>query len=136
MAEALVVERVAVRPGRLSLLVRVSEGYPHYATPQLAAYVSEHYPALAYHTCVNEVGPTFGAVMPTTSLPHLLEHLIIDEQVNDPETPSNAALLGTTEWRDERAGLARIEVNFSDDFVALRALRSALAFLNRGMEGN
>ena len=31
---------------------------------------------------------------------------------------------------DERAGLARVEVNFADDLIALRAVNDALAYLN------
>lgn len=143
----------------------------------------------------NPDSPTFAAVIGNTSLPHVLEHLIIDEQVRDAETsrpnsarseserlavpappaapfpparaPSFSALsnptspapapsdpiparpapipsvapftdvtfVGTTEWLDEAAGLARVEVNFTDDLVALRALRSALAFLNEVLDG-
>lgn len=119
---------------------------------------------LAYHTCVhgddpaaNPDNPTFGAVIENTSLPHVLEHLIIDEQVRNAETPrpnsapvtpsdpaalapspapfTDATFVGTTEWLDEAAGLARVEVNFTDDLVALRALRSALAFLNGILDG-
>ena len=68
-----------------------------------------------------------------TSVPHLLEHLVIHGQVFDSATPSNAALVGTTEWLDEANGLARIEVNYADDLAALSALKTALAFLNERM---
>ncbi len=39
----------------------------------------------------------------------------------------------TTEWTDEAAGRARIEVSFLDDLVALRAFRDAIAFLGDAM---
>lgn len=136
MSDALVLERVVVKPGRLSILVRVAPGVSRETDEALAAYVRRHYPALPHHTCVNGEACVFGPVMARTSIAHLLEHLIIDEQVADPRTPRGISLLGTTEWLDERAGLARVEVNFSDDLVALRALRTALAFLNKGLEGH
>ena len=79
--------------------------------------------------------PAFGDVMRETSVPHLLEHIIIDEQVRDESTPPHAVLVGTTAWLDEREGRARIEVNFTDDLVALRALREAVVFVNEGMVG-
>lgn len=136
MSDALVLERVAVKPGRLSIIVRLASWCPRFTDEALVSYVLAVHPALPHHACVNGEGPTFGAVVSHTSIAHLLEHLIIDEQVADPRTPRDVALLGTTEWTDERAGLARIEVNFSDDLVALQALRTALAFLNKGLEGH
>lgn len=40
---------------------------------------------------------------------------------------------GTTAWLDEAVGLARVEVSFTDDLVALRAFRDATDFLNRAV---
>ena len=45
----------------------------------------------------------------------------------------HAVFVGTTEWTDEAAGRARIEVSFLDDLVALRAFRDAIAFLGDAM---
>ena len=36
-----------------------------------------------------------------------------------------------SEWLDEAAGIARIDVSFADDLVALRAMRDSVAFLNK-----
>ena len=81
---------------------------------------------------MNDEGDTFAAVMDHTSIPHLLEHLVIDLQTQAAQEVSdeNAVFVGTTEWIDEFAGRARIEVSFTDDLVALRAFRDATAFLN------
>ena len=43
---------------------------------------------------------------------------------------SNASIVGTSEWLDESAGIARIDVSFADDHIALRALRDAVATMN------
>lgn len=129
------VERVAVSEGRLSILVRLAPDAPRNVESQLLQAALAKYPSLPFHSCVNDRGPAFGDVMCETSVPHLLEHIIIDEQVRDEGTPPHAVLVGTTAWLDEREGRARIEVNFTDDLVALRALREAVAFVNEGMVG-
>ena len=61
-----------------------------------------------------------------------MEHLVIDLQTRaEFETAANGlTYIGTTEWLDEAQGKARIEVNFADDLVALRAFRDAANFLN------
>lgn len=131
--EALTVERIIVTKGRLSVLVRMNPNAPRCVTPGLLQTVLERHPTLPAHACVNDVGSTFAAVMAETSIPHLLEHVIIDAQVRDERTPCGVSLVGTTEWLDERQGLARVEVSFTDDLVALRALRSALSFINEAL---
>ena len=101
-------------------------------TPQLAAYVLQAFPLIAQHACVNEKGNTFDLVIEDTPLPHLMEHLVIDLQMRaEFEAAANGlTYIGTTEWLDEAQGKARIEVNFADDLVALRAFRDAANFLN------
>lgn len=128
--DALIVEHIAVKRGRLLLNVRVGEGVPRMTDAALARRLLASRPSLAHHTCANALGPTFGDVISRTSLPHVLEHLIIDEQTRDARTSAATIFVGTTEWLDEAAGLARVEVNFADDLVALGALRNALSFLN------
>lgn len=163
---ALSVEHVTVRTGRLSVLVRVAAGTPRFSSPDLAARLCERFPTLPFHACVNEAGETFGCVMGSTSLPHVLEHLVIDLQVRasaSADAPNGCAdalarradtsalgaraapsaqaalanpapaFVGTTEWLDQAAGTARIEVSFADDLVALRALRDAADILNRAV---
>ena len=128
-APVLTIERLAVRSDRVEANVRVAPG-AHMTTPALVRRAVAAFPDLPRHACVNDAGPTFAAVMEATPLPHLLEHLVISLQVRDACTPEDVALVGTTEWLDEAAGLARVEVSFTDDLVALRAFRDAAAFLN------
>lgn len=127
-------ERVIVGAGRLTLLVRLAPDAPRSTDAALARRLLAARPSLALHACVNDCGPTFGDVAADTSLPHVLEHLIIDEQVRDSSTLTDATFVGTTEWLDEAAGLARVEVNFADDLVALRAVRNALMFMNEEIQ--
>ncbi|WP_236643413.1 hypothetical protein, partial [Enterorhabdus sp. P55] len=126
----LVLERIAVRADRISVLVRLAPGAPRRTDAALAARVVAAFPDLPRHACVNDRGSTFSAVMNDTPLPHLLEHLVISLMLRDDATPAHAVHVGTTEWLNEAEGLARVEVTYTDDLVALRALRDATAFLN------
>lgn len=137
---AMTVERVLFRRDRMIILVRVPEGPSAHLTPEARDHVLAARPSLARHTCLNAEGKPFGAILQHTSLPHVLEHLIIDFQAefsrapgNDPATRAPLTFVGTTEWLDEHGGLARIEVNFTDDLIALDALKRARALMDEGM---
>lgn len=148
-ADPIRVKRMEVRRGHL--VYRVAFGAaPRVTSPRLMSRVLAVVPTLAQHACVNERGATFAAVMDCTPLPHLLEHLVVDLQVRAEsgqwftlpgaaaEAPPSMAgathdhpIVGTSEWLDEAAGIARIDVSFADDLVALRAMRDSVAFLNK-----
>ncbi len=130
---ALVIERITVMDDRISCLVVLVPHTPHYTTPRLIARIVASFPQLSRHACVNEAGDTFGVVMNHTSLPHLLEHMVIDLQTRAEPFDSDSTFVGTTVWTDEVAGRARIEVSFTDDLVALRAFRDATNFLNEAV---
>lgn len=147
------VERMEVRRGHLVCQVAFGAA-PRITSPQLMSHVLAEVPTLARHACVNERGTTFAAVMDCTPLPHLLEHLVVDLQVRAEagqwlalsgvaaEAPPHVAgamhdhpIVGTSEWLDEAAGIARIDVSFADDLVALMAMRDSVAFLNKLLRG-
>lgn len=153
-AAPLAVERVMVQRDRILVLVRVAGGPAAHLTEAQRDYLLAARPRLARHACINAQGRPFGAIMAETSLPHVLEHLIIDFQAElsrAPAPPESAAprpapaaprpaaarppltFVGTTEWLNEGEGLARIEVNFTDDLIALDALKRARALLDEGM---
>lgn len=123
------VSRVTVRRGRLVCDVEVADLHWRFTTPELAEKVLRAFPSLAHHTCVNDRGRTFFAVIACTPLPHLLEHLVIDFQVRESKDP-RASFAGTTCWIDKPAGHARVEVEFTDDLDALSALCAATDFIN------
>lgn len=154
----LAVERVRISRGRMRVDVRVSEGAPLRTSAELAARVLAVRPELELHSCINAKGPAFGDVIADTTLPHLLEHLIIAEQARllDAAAPLAAdadqgersdrrerdmqgerdashearstILVGTTELVADRCAV--VEVSFTDDLVAVTALRNALAVLD------
>ena len=124
-----------VGAGRIGCDVALAAQAPRTTSPQIAARVCASFPNLPRHACVNGAGDTFGAVMEATSLPHLLEHLVIDLQTQaaPPDASPDTAYVGITRWTDENAGRAHIEVSFTDDLVALRAFRDATRFLNEAV---
>lgn len=128
------IERVAFERDRMVLLVRVSGGPAACLGNARAARLLDARPTLAAHACLNAEGAPFGTILARTSLPHVLEHLVIDFQAEHPESDAAATFVGTTEWLSEREGLARVAVKFSDDLIALGALKSALALLEGMVE--
>lgn len=124
------VPKIEVFPGRLRLLVRLSAHAPRFAHEELIGKAYDKHPSLPVHSCINAKGPSFGDVAVGTSIPHLLEHLIIAEQVRN--ASKDATFVGTTHWSENGpdGGEAIIEVSFMDDLQAFEALRNALEFLN------
>lgn len=125
------VREIVVRTGRIVCEVAIPDERFRRTSPKLAAFVTGQYPDLPHHACVNDVGQVFGDVIGATSVPHLLEHVAISEQVRgDRGAATSTTFVGTTEWVDKTAGLARIELGFRDDLEALRAFGDATRFLN------
>lgn len=127
--DAVSIEQFTVGEGRLVCEIRLAPSAPRVTSPGLIRKLEGAFPHLARHACVNDKGVTFGAVMNHTSLPHLLEHLVIDLQVRGAQRDDDA-FAGTTDWIDQEVGTARIQVSFTDDLAALRAFRDAVRFLN------
>ena len=129
MPDRIRVERIIVRTGRLACDVRVPDEAQRYVDAALVERALRTYPSLVHHACVNDAGDTFAAVMGTTSVPHLVEHIAIDIQTHAATDP-RTTFIGTTEWLDEKTGLAHIELSFIDDIQVMRALNQAIDFVN------
>lgn len=122
--------KIVVQDGRLVCEVVIPDPARRYCTPRLANRVCTAFPDIVKHACVNGVSDMFVTVMDSTSVPHLLEHLMIDIQVHDDRAEADASFVGATEWLDESAGTALVQVSFVDDLCALQALNKSLDFLN------
>ncbi len=131
---ALTLSRIRVGHGRIRAQLELAPKTARFTSPELIQRVLKHYPFLPQHACVNESGATFGSVMNYTPLPHLLEHLVISEQARM-SLEDETVFVGTSEWLDEERGIAYIQVNFTDDLIALRAFREATSFLNQCVIG-
>lgn len=135
MAEKIALERLSVLPDRIEAEVRVLDPAFRTTSPELIAQVLDRFPTIPYHACRNETGPTFGAVMESTSLPHLLEHLVIDIQTRahaarEDET-ADPVFTGTTQWSATMGDVAIVRISFYDDLIALGAFKKALHFINQ-----
>lgn len=120
---------LTVKAGRVVARLRISQKIFRYMTPSRAKYLAKRFPTLPAHACVNGRGDTFGVVMETTSTPHMFEHVVIELQTRASEDP-DAVFVGTSEWEDEAAGIACVQVSFIDDLQALRAFNDATQILN------
>ena len=128
-APLLVIESLRVERDRIIAHVRVGSAERAHTTPRIARLATAVHPDLPIHTCVNGVGPTFGAVIENTPLPHLLEHLAIDMQTAACANPDRV-FTGATRRTDRRAGAAEVQLSYADDLVALRAFRDAVELVN------
>ncbi len=129
MPDPIQINVITVQTGRLVCDIAIPDERFRRTTPRLAAFVAQQYPDLPHHACVNDKGTSFAAVMEHTSTPHLLEHLTISLQTRA-ALGATDPFVGTSEWADEAAGKARVQVSFRDDLEALRAFNEATRFLN------
>ncbi len=127
---ALAIESLRVERDRVRARVRVNDLAHVMTTPQIAQAALALRPSLARHACVNGQGPMFGSVIGHTPLPHLLEHVVLDLQVEMTDDASRV-FTGATRWIDEAAGVAEVEMSYMDDLVALRAFRDAAHMITR-----
>ena len=131
----LTLAHLTVYASRMEAEVHFAPDAPRTSTPELISQLEQDFPHLGAHACVNARGSQFADVMEHTSLAHVLEHLVIDLQVQAHRTPDTsdreATFVGTTEWVDKAAGIARVRVSFADDLVALAAFRQATEILNK-----
>ncbi len=127
------VEHLLVRADRIEARIRIADGYPRYTDEALIERCLKDFPTIGMHACRNGQGPTFAAVMNNTSIPHLLEHLVIDLQVRA-DNDESRVFVGTTQWSVECDRVACVQVSFRDDLVALAAFKQALASINGYLE--
>ena len=133
--QAIRVQRIVVRKGRIVCYVVLSPHAPRTTTPEMAKRLTKLAPTLPEHDCINDCGPTFGDVMAHTSIPHVLEHLVIDLQTKHAAQSQDSRMCsrifrGTTEWVNVSEGRAKIELDYADDLVVLKALTDSVDILN------
>lgn len=125
-------DRLTVSPGRMRLEVSLSCWTPQVTDARIAKEAIAKYPTICSHSCINSAGPSFGDVIEKTSVPHLLEHMIIEEQLSqrvNPTAVGSGTLVGTTRMSED-GNHAVVEVSFFDDLVAVGAIGRALEELN------
>ncbi|MDO5116874.1 MAG: hypothetical protein Q4D34_00065 [Eggerthellaceae bacterium] len=133
--QAISVQRIIVRKDRVVCYVALDPHAPRATTPEIAQRLIRRVSSLPDHDCINEKGPTFGDVIDQTSIPHVLEHLVIDFQAQQAAQSLDARMRarsfrGTTEWINVSEGRAKIELDYADDLVVLKALTDSVDILN------
>ena len=121
------ITNIVVKKFRIICIVKLNS--QKYSNAEIKEALLKAMPNLAFHKCKNISGDNFETVMNSTSLAHILEHMIIDIQSKH----TNEVLLGTTEWIDKSKGLAKIELSYTDDLVCLSAIQEAQNLLNKIM---
>lgn len=135
MQARLKLNKIRVLPDRIELGVQLRDPESRMVSTRMADACLAAYPELAFHPCKNAKGPVFGDVLRSTSVPHLLEHLVITLQVR---RDADAGLpvftyVGSTQWIDGDADLpleAKVSLRFRNDALALACVKEALLFLN------
>jgi len=129
---ALAIESLTVKADRVVCEFTLAPGFPRTTFPELTKLIVNKFPSLPQHSCVNPKGTTFQSVMESTSIPHLLEHLVIDIQAQN-SIDATTTFVGTSEWTEKARGKARVEVSFADDLSVLRAFRDASNILDAAL---
>lgn len=102
---------------------------------KLAEALLQKYPFIKEHACKNSHGPAFGDCIQTTSVPHILEHVILEEckkndagnKVSDFSVKNKLFVGKTTNLSED---LAKIELKYYDDIFMLNAINRATTELN------
>lgn len=111
---------------KFRIICTVSLGAQKHSNEKIREALLKEMPTLAAHKCKNSYGKNFSEALASTSLAHVLEHMIIDIQSKH----TSVALFGTTEWINEDAGIAKIELTYTDDLICLAAIKEAVNLLN------
>jgi hypothetical protein len=120
-----------VRRIRLRIAMPDPNRYLTSQVPHLPKLLFQLMPRLSEHTCYNADGLTFRQECRNTEIPHLLEHLIIELQLQAQQQPSDL-LQGETEWNwtvDPR-GHYLVSVDYENELLAVGAIRLAERILN------
>lgn len=124
------IARLDARPDRMVADVELSDERFCVTSPALVASLMPRFPNILSHTCVNDKGERFIDVAAHTSVPHLLEHLVIDEQARVDATPHNVVFVGKTAWVNRASRKARVQVSYASEPVARQAFEVAAHELN------
>lgn len=125
----LVIEHIQVRPDRMEVTIRVRSEQFAYTNNQIIEEVLSHFPSLGMHACRNHKGRLFADVMNHTSIPHLLEHMVVDGQTRRAQK-EDRIFTGTTQWSRKDPLVALVAFSYEDDLVALEVLNQCVALLN------
>lgn len=132
-APPLQVEYIRVRPDRIETRVRINDKCYAFTNARIVTKVLAYYPTIGMHACRNHKGRLFSDVMNHTSVPHLLEHMVVDAQTRRTQA-EDRIFTGTTQWSSDDPLLAQVVFSYEDDLIALEVLNQCVALLNTILE--
>ena len=74
-------EKLAIRKGRAVLYLTWPESESIDVDSDFMDQIKRRYPTITRHSCINAQGPTFEDIAYSTNVAHVLEHVIIEEQL-------------------------------------------------------
>lgn len=126
------VKSINVKKFRIVCIVEVANNYL-YSNDKIKDKLLKICPTLLYHKCKNSHNNNFIDELGSTMLPHVFEHLIIDLQIKELSNKTitcNQQILGTSQWINKDNGLAKVELSYVDDLLALKAIKEAQEIIN------
>jgi hypothetical protein len=129
------IARVTVTPDEVRVRGAVEgEGAPRDAADVILERVRVVLPGLLRHRCSTGAEHPFEEELPSTEVPHLLEHVALELMA---EAGSPRRLRGTTRWLRRPGGphAFRISLEYDDDLVCLGAVKEAPRFVRYILEG-
>ena len=148
----MVLKEIKFKGERAEILVEANECLTPEERVYLKRLLYEKYPDLKNHACRNSHGPTFDDCVLCTSIPHILEHVILEELSKGATRQGSAvALRNASIPPDSKStslffpvkknlfvakttklggGVAKIELKYYDDISTLQAIKSATSSLN------
>ncbi len=116
---------------RLDIQMPDPDRYLTSQVPHLPRLLFQLIPRLSQHSCDNGAGLTFRQECRNTEIPHLLEHLIIELQLQAQQRPTDL-LRGETEWNWTIGprGRYQVTVEYDNELLAVASIRLAERILH------
>lgn len=115
------VQKISISDNRATIKILDDISLENEQRAQLTSLISKRHKHILEHVCVNKHGPKFGDCVATTSLAHILEHLIIDGCISHWQ---NFEMIGTTKKRSPN--LFEIQVTYRDDVELLEIINDSV----------
>ena len=122
----IILKNITFKEDRALIKVQVEGCLGPEERAQLKQLLYNRYPNIKNHSCKNSKGPTFGYCIETTSIAHILEHVILEE-LAFVETRKCVFVAKTSNLG---GGVAKIELKYYDDISTLQAIKRATSSLN------
>ena len=136
------IERILVRKDTIDSLVTVLRE-PWVTTAAMADRIQSVFPDIASQVCISSAHDNFGDEIVGTELPHLLEHVAIELLVAEAQLCAGPEQIytGRTYWEKGSGPGAQVQrmkvcLTYNDDFIAIAALKEALALVRWSEEGS